>query len=151
MNAQQQLFVQAYLTEAKGNGTRAAILAGYSERTASVIASQLLRKPAIKAEVERHIKQVDLTTQARLRRLGKIADAEPKAISAADVISANALILKVNGALKDNSTDSRITVNIGFLQPATAPAHISVTTTTADAINAEVMPSQPHRLISGDA
>jgi len=142
MNVQQQRFVDAYLTEAKGNGTKAAIIAGYSEKTASVQASQLLRKPTIKAAVERTLQKADLRTQARLDKLGVLADATPEAITAGDVIRANELILKVNGALKDKTSDNRITVNIGFLQ-ANQPPRISIETShdgqLAETVEAEVL------------
>ena len=143
MNPQQRAFVNAYLGEAKGNGTKAAIIAGYSERTASVIASQLLRKPAIKAAVTKALDKADLTTQARLQKLGTIADATPEKVTAADVISANALILKVNGALKDKASESRITVNIGFLNAP--PANVTVTATHIEdnATDAEVLAPLP--------
>lgn len=45
---QQKLFVDKYLAGRKKNATRAAIDAGYSEKTASSQASQLLNNPKVK-------------------------------------------------------------------------------------------------------
>jgi len=47
----QQRFCEEYVID--GNGTRAAVEAGYSSNTAATIASENLRKPNIAAEIER--------------------------------------------------------------------------------------------------
>lgn len=117
MNPQRERFVRAYLTEANGNATQAAIQAGYSPKTAAQSASRLLKREDVRQAIGQKLERADLRTEARLRRLGLIADHEPEDISASDVIAANKLILQVNGALKDKASDSRITVNIGFLTP----------------------------------
>jgi hypothetical protein len=130
VNPKQRAFVNAYLGEAQGVGSKAAIIAGYSEKTASVIASQLLRHPAIKAELERRLQKHDLATDAILKRLAKIVYSEPKAITGSDVNTAARTILQVNGALNDKRSEPKVTVNIGFLTP-TAPA-MSVAVTTVD-------------------
>lgn len=49
LTLKQERFVQEYL--AHGNGTKAAIAAGYSRRTARAIACENLKKPAIAAEL----------------------------------------------------------------------------------------------------
>lgn len=46
-NEQQKLFVDEYIRDRKRNMTNAAIKAGYSERSASSIASQLLKNPRV--------------------------------------------------------------------------------------------------------
>jgi phage terminase small subunit len=51
MTEKQRRFVEAYLADP--NGKRAAIKAGYSERSAEVEASRLLRHPKVAAELER--------------------------------------------------------------------------------------------------
>ena len=50
MTAKQSRFVDAYLLS--GNATKAAIEAGYSQKTARAIASEALRKPAVAAAIE---------------------------------------------------------------------------------------------------
>lgn len=47
----EKLFVKYYNGECNGNGTQAAIKAGYSKRSAPVLASRLLTKDNVKAEV----------------------------------------------------------------------------------------------------
>lgn len=143
MNPRHAKFIQAYLGDANGNASEAARLAGYSEHTAGQIGSRLLKHPIIEQAVGKALKKANLTTEARLEKLGQIADSTPKSVTAADVINANALILKVNGALKDKQQDSRISISIGFLgapQPATAAIDVTPRETTSEPRN---MPSQP--------
>lgn len=61
----QQIFVAEYVKD--GNGTRAAREAGYSEKTAEVIASENLRKPLVKGEIDR-------IKAEKLQKLGVDAD-----------------------------------------------------------------------------
>ena len=57
MTTRQRRFIAEYL--ASGNGTQAAIRAGYSKHTAKEIASQNLTKPEIAAAIaEKHAEQV---------------------------------------------------------------------------------------------
>lgn len=51
LTAKQQRFIEEYLIDL--NATQAAIRAGYSEKTAYAIGEENLRKPVIKAEIER--------------------------------------------------------------------------------------------------
>jgi phage terminase small subunit len=55
LTAKQIRFVTEYVQSL--NGTQSAIAAGYSSKTARSIASELLRKPQIKAEIERQDQQ----------------------------------------------------------------------------------------------
>lgn len=75
LTPRQQRFVDEYLSS--GNGTRAAIEAGYSERSARSIASELIRKPAIRDELERRQgemrRRADLTAFLVARHLAAIA------------------------------------------------------------------------------
>lgn len=57
MTPKQKAFVRAYKTNG-GNGTQAAISAGYSEKTAEVIATENLRKPIIKEALELEEKKI---------------------------------------------------------------------------------------------
>ncbi len=157
MNPKRLAFVNAYLGDANGNGTKAAIAAGYSEHTASVQASQLLRHPEVKAELERRLKKHDLRTDAILARLAKIVYAEPDKLTGADVNTAARTILQVNGALKDSKGDARVTVNIGFLSPTAPQIAIAATAVTDDdtshnlALEPTVVMSQrPQSIDSGD-
>jgi phage terminase small subunit len=73
MNARQSLFVKEYLVDL--NATRAAIAAGYSERTAESQASRLLRNVNVKQEVdkrmEKRAEKLEITAEYVL---GKIKD-----------------------------------------------------------------------------
>lgn len=57
LTPKQRAFVRAYKTNG-GNGTQAAIKAGYSEKTAEVIATENLRKPIIKEALELEEKKI---------------------------------------------------------------------------------------------
>jgi hypothetical protein len=148
VSPQQQAFVNAYLTVAKGNGTKAAIAAGYSERTAGVQASQLLKRPEIREAIQKALYKADLTTQARLEKLAKIADTTPESVNASDVIAANKLILQVNGALEGKKQTSGVTVNIGFI---TAPTDQQPAISISDGTTTLVMPPQAQITDSGDS
>lgn len=61
LTAKQRLFVNEYLVDL--NGTQAAIRAGYSEKTANVIASEVLAKPYIQSEIERLVQERERRTK----------------------------------------------------------------------------------------
>ena len=115
MNPKRRAFVNAYLGEAQGNASKAAVSAGYSEAAAAQVASRLLKQAEVRDAIAARLDKADISTDRILQRLGKIANAEPERVSAADVVNASKVILHVNGALQDKRQDSRITVNIGFL------------------------------------
>lgn len=52
LSPMERAFCRAYVANG-GNGTQAAIAAGYSEKGASVAAARLLKRPAVIAEIER--------------------------------------------------------------------------------------------------
>lgn len=58
LTRKQELFATEYV-RLKGNGTQAAIAAGYSEKAASVIAIENLRKPNIKNRIQELTKEAD--------------------------------------------------------------------------------------------
>ena len=66
LSKKQELFAVEYV-RLKGNGTQAAIAAGYSEKTAATIAKENIRKPHIKKRIEELTKKADAE---------KIADAK---------------------------------------------------------------------------
>ena len=61
LTAKERLFINLYLfdDDLRGNGTRCAIEAGYSERSAREIAYRLLRKDHIKAYIEKRQKEME--------------------------------------------------------------------------------------------
>jgi phage terminase small subunit len=85
----QKLFCAAYLAN-NGNGTQAAITAGYSKHTAAGAAGQNLRKPWIKqyiaAKQEIILARLDVTADAVAQEHAKIAfsDFDAKNVTIAD-------------------------------------------------------------------
>lgn len=114
MNPRRKLFVNAYLGEARGNATKAAIAAGYSEHTAKQQGSRLLTKTDVRAAIGLRLKKADIKTDRILERLGRVVHTEAE-IKGSDVVNAAKVLLQVSGALQEKQHESRITVNIGFL------------------------------------
>lgn len=142
LNERERRFVSAYLTTCNGNATKAAITAGYAESGAGVQGNRLLKRAHVQAAITQKLDKADLRTEAILARLGRLVHAEPDRISGADINTAARTILQVNGALKDKQSDSRITVNIGFLSNSTKPT-VTVSEEVFDATtNTVVMPAE---------
>ena len=53
MTMKQKKFCEYYIGKANFNATKAAIMAGYSEKTACVLASETLRKPYVKEYIDK--------------------------------------------------------------------------------------------------
>ena len=74
----QERFVQEYLVDL--NATQAAIRAGYSPETAGAIGCENLKKPNIKARIDREMAEISARTGANqeriIRELGEIAFAK---------------------------------------------------------------------------
>lgn len=71
----QRAFVEAYLANGF-NATKAAITAGYSEKTARSIGSENLTNPDISALVEERIKSLAMTANEALARLSEHASGD---------------------------------------------------------------------------
>jgi hypothetical protein len=69
----QRKFVNAYLGEANGSGAEAARIAGFSNTTG--YPSILLRKPAIRAEIQARLEEEAMTAAACIARLSALASA----------------------------------------------------------------------------
>jgi phage terminase small subunit len=80
LTLKQQLFVNAYLGEARGNGVQAARLAGYkgTDVTLRAVASENLTKPAIAARIEQRIEQAAMSADEVLRELTAIARSDSR-------------------------------------------------------------------------
>lgn len=74
LTGKQLLFANYYIGEARQNATKAAILAGYSKKTAYSIGSENLRKPEISAYIEVRQKDLILSATTVLTRLTEIAN-----------------------------------------------------------------------------
>lgn len=73
LRGKRQAFVDEFVGRCNFNGTKAAINAGYSEHTARSIASELLTKPDIQAEIEYRLKEKQLSADQVLTRLSEMA------------------------------------------------------------------------------
>jgi phage terminase small subunit len=86
LTAKQQRFVEAYV--ANPNGAQAAIRAGYSVRTARVIASENLRKPEIAAAINKVTERREARENVRIEKvregLARIAFADATEIFGKD-------------------------------------------------------------------
>ena len=78
LTPKQKRFCQEYVTDL--NATQAAIRTGYSEKTAEVQGSTLLRNPKVKKEIERlkakRADKVEIKSEDVLRRLKEYYDAD---------------------------------------------------------------------------
>lgn len=131
LSPMRKAFVNAYLGEANGNATKAAIMAGYSENGARQQASQLLTCTDIQEALGRRIAKAQMSADESLIEVSEMARAavDPKSIRAQDKLKANELLLKVYGKLQDKRDDgsSRVTVNIGFLSANGQPEPTTLT------------------------
>jgi hypothetical protein len=146
-------FVVAYTGEAQGNATQAAIIAGYSPKSARSQASELLTKPNIIAAVqerqERLTQKADLSDTRILQELAEVGYTKVE-VNGQSKMKALELLAKHKGLLnEDTSSSNRVTVNIGFLQAAPTHTPKGITTTSsAGFIDAEqvaqLMPRPSH-------
>lgn len=143
LSPQRKRFVDAYLTSANGNGTKAAIAAGYSVHTAGVQASQLLKQPEVKRLVGERLARESLTADQAIENVSALASHIPDKVSDAVILKANELILRVRGKLHDKGSESRVTVNIGFLMNGNPDSGQT-------AIGVQVMPCVPQVVESGE-
>lgn len=75
LSIQQRTFVQHYLTN-NWNGTRAAIAAGYSKKSAASASSYLLNNPNVKEEIAEALRKSHLSSEKVLARLAEMATAD---------------------------------------------------------------------------
>ena len=68
LSLREELFIRAYLNEARGNGAKAARLAGYSQAHSDCIAARLLRRPRVREAIDRALNE-----QARREGIDKAA------------------------------------------------------------------------------
>lgn len=98
LTLKQQRFIEEYLVD--GNATRAAIAAGYSKKTAYSIGEENLRKPEIKAEIERiraeQSKKLEITRDGLLADLMDIAKDNKKNFPPS-ALKAIEMLLKAQG------------------------------------------------------
>lgn len=131
LTQKQRRFIDEYIIS--GNATQAAIKAGYSKKTAAVTATENLRKPNIKAEIQARNAEIQskktadmtevmeyLTSVMRGEQTESVATSKGVfsgvEVSAKDRIKAAELIGKRNGAWTDKkelSGDLNIDIGVG--------------------------------------
>lgn len=121
----QQAFCDAYVGEARFNATKAALMAGYSKRSAHTSGWELLQKPEIAARVKQSLEARAMSSDAVLSELADIASADwreflifktnPKTGETLEVkmdLSAKVrsleLLAKAHGLLKENVSVSAL-------------------------------------------
>lgn len=70
----QKLFADAYVGEARLNATKAAVLAGYPQKSAYSVGSENLKKPEIRKYVDQRLSDLTLAANEVLARLTEIAN-----------------------------------------------------------------------------
>ena len=131
LTQKQRRFIDEYIIS--GNATQAAIKAGYSKKTAAVTATENLRKPNIKAEIQVRNAEIQsektadmtevmeyLTSVMRGKQTESVATSKGVfsgvEVSAKDRIKAAELIGKRNGAWTDKKEltgDLKIDIGVG--------------------------------------
>jgi phage terminase small subunit len=81
LTGKQKKFAEFYVGECNFNATKAAIAAGYSEKTAYSIGHENLRKPEIRFYIEKRLAETTLTRNEVLARLTAIATGSVEDVS----------------------------------------------------------------------
>lgn len=96
LTAKQDRFVSEYLVD--GNASRSAIAAGYSERTAARIGSELLTNPKVKAALDagrkRLAEKLELTAEKVLADIARVAQKAEQAKKYSDALKGHELLGK---------------------------------------------------------
>lgn len=107
MTDKQERFCEEYLVDL--NATQAAIRAGYSPQTASDIGSENLRKPQIRARIDRALavqsKRTGVTADRVVRELAKVAFANSQ-----DVVNYDDATVKADAARDDTAAIASVRV-----------------------------------------
>jgi phage terminase small subunit len=100
LTTKQDLFVKAYI-ENGGNGTQAAIAAGYEEKSCREIASENLTKPAIKLALDNHrdniARQHNVTAASLIEKLNRAYDMALELETVGPAVSAVSVMAKITG------------------------------------------------------
>lgn len=119
LNPKQRAFVDAYVGEARFNATKAARMAGYSEKSAHTTGWELLQKPEIAVHVKQALESRAMSSEAVLAELADVASSEwrdhiivrtnPRTGETMDVkmdlgskVRSLEVLAKAHGLLKDN-------------------------------------------------
>lgn len=110
LTVKQQRFRDAYCANG-GNGTQAAIDAGYSEAVAKEIAYENLTKPHIKAAIDefraQNAAKADITVQSITKELQQIAQKATESGQHSAAVSAQLGVAKLHGLLTEDRRNAR--------------------------------------------
>ena len=135
LTIKQELFVAAYCSNGY-NGTRAAIVAGYSESSAKEIASQNLTKPEIAEAIDAHKLMVNKRCGITLQSLiNELEEARVAALTA-ETVQSSAAVAATQAKAKLTGMDKLVIDNISS-DGSMTPKGVSVTITAADVKAAE--------------
>ena len=99
LTPKQGRFVKELIKTKFTNATQAAIKAGYSKKTAKVIASETLTKPYIKAKIEavmnEEAEKIGITAAYVLSNIKSIADRLSSEKDLATILKANEILAKI--------------------------------------------------------
>ena len=117
-----------------GNGTRAAIAAGYSEKGASVAAVRLLGKASVKKRIERLAKRHEVTADRVLTRLDNLSVKAEENGNYPAAVRAEELLGKALGLWVDRSVSVNVDLNGSHIEAirALASRRIQKNTTPGD-------------------
>ena len=135
LTIKQELFVAAYCSNGY-NGTRAAIVAGYSESSAKEIASQNLTKPEIAEAIDAHKLMVNKRCGITLQSLiDELEEARVAALTA-ETVQSSAAVAATQAKAKLTGMDKLVIDNISS-DGSMTPKGVNVTITAADVKAAE--------------
>ena len=135
LTIKQELFVAAYCSNGY-NGTRAAIIAGYSESSAKEIASQNLTKPEIAEAIDAHKLMVNKRCGITLQSLiDELEEARVAALTA-ETVQSSAAVAATQAKAKLTGMDKLVIDNISS-DGSMTPKGVNVTITAADVKAAE--------------
>ena len=135
LTIKQELFVAAYCSNGY-NGTRAAIVAGYSESSAKEIASQNLTKPEIAEAIDAHKLMVNKRCGITLQSLiDELEEARVAALTA-ETVQSSAAVAATQAKAKLTGMDKLVIDNISS-DGSMTPKSVNVTITAADVKAAE--------------
>jgi len=125
LSERQERFCQEYTVT--GNGSKAALAAGYSPKGITVQATRLLANDSIRARIDEiqrpRLDELDATgkrTMAEIARIAYAATEEGGAVKVSDKIRALDILAKIQG-LYDQQKDAGQTVNITIIEPVVPP------------------------------
>jgi hypothetical protein len=137
MNEKRRRFVEAYLTDAAGNATKAAEIAGYSPKTARQIGSRLLTYADVRQAVDARSKalaaRADMTADKWAAEVDSMAFAKVEVIEARDKLKALELRAKQLNLIQPKAqghSDNRPVIVLGFITHAATGAPTTLTIDT---------------------